>query len=73
MTDTNRPIAYHVIDEREPRSIVATFDTLHRAQSFCEKMEPDAAPRTGYRFVVEPVRPHVNVQLPQDNAENGRG
>lgn len=59
MTDTNRPVAYHVIDEREPRAIVGTFATLYQAQTFCEKMEPDASPRRGYRFVVEPIRPHM--------------
>lgn len=59
MTDTNRPIAYHVVDEQEPRSIVGTFATLTQAQTFCERMEPDASPRRGYRFVVEPVRPHL--------------
>jgi hypothetical protein len=56
MTDSNRPVAWRVIDEQDPRAIVATFDNLRDAQSLCEELEPDASPRRGYRFVVDPVR-----------------
>lgn len=54
--DSNRPVAWQVIDEQYPQAIVATFDTLDRAQNFCEKMDPDGSYRKGYRFTVQPVR-----------------
>lgn len=56
MTDTNLPAAWRVIDATDPRAIVATYGTLREAQALCEELEPDASPRRGYRFTVEPVR-----------------
>lgn len=59
MVDLNRPTRWNVIDEQNPRAIVATYTKLSEARALCEALEPNADPFTGYRFICEPVRSSV--------------
>ena len=53
MTDTNRPAAWRVIDNKEPRAIVGQYATLHEATAVCHEMERSVG---SLRFTTEPVR-----------------
>lgn len=55
MTDTNLPAAWRVIDNKDPKAIVATFPTSGEAHALCDELEPHVG-NYGYRYTVEPVR-----------------
>lgn len=54
MVDTNRPVAWQVVD-RQTGKVVAEYQNLDAAHGEADRREPFPE-CTGYRFVVEPVR-----------------
>lgn len=56
MVDTNRPIGWRVIDMRDQKTIVATFETYDEAGAFCRELQPQPDPDHGWLFTMEPVR-----------------
>ncbi len=56
MTDTNRPVAFEVVDT-ETKSVIAKCATHAQAFALCDELEPDDAESSGmWRYCIEPVR-----------------
>jgi hypothetical protein len=56
MTDSNRPVAFEVVDT-ETKTVIAKCETHAQAFALCDELEPDDGESRGpWRYSIEPVR-----------------